>query len=120
MKTYLFDFDGTLVDSMPSFISAVLKELDRHNCKYSSDIISIITPLGFNGTADYFIKTFNLKLTTEELVENFKNNMASDYFYHIPAKNTITDNTSLKAMSIHTLTTLVKISFQSINILLKT
>ena len=89
MKTYLFDFDGTLVDSMPSFISAVLKELDRYNCKYSSDIINIITPLGFNGTADYFIKTFNLKLTTEELVENFKNNMASDYFYHIPAKNNV-------------------------------
>lgn len=97
MKTYLFDFDGTLVDSMPSFISAVLKELDRYNCRYSSDIINVITPLGFIGTADYFIKTFNLDITTDKLVENFKNNMAIDYFYHIPAKrNVITTLKKLK------------------------
>jgi beta-phosphoglucomutase-like phosphatase (HAD superfamily) len=52
MKTYLFDFDGTLVDSMPTFISGVLKELDKNNCVYGEDIIKIITPLGFNGTAE--------------------------------------------------------------------
>ena len=26
--TYLFDFDGTLVDSMPTFVSAMLRILD--------------------------------------------------------------------------------------------
>ena len=98
MKTYLFDFDGTLVDSMPSFISAVLKELDRYNCKYGNDIINAITPLGFVGTADYCIKIFNLSVTTEQLVEDFKNNMTSDYFYHIPAKsNVISTLKQLKA-----------------------
>ena len=30
MSTYLFDFDGTLVDSMPVFISAMLKILDEN------------------------------------------------------------------------------------------
>ena len=39
MKTYLFDFDGTLVDSMPSFIAGVLKVLDEHSLKYNDDII---------------------------------------------------------------------------------
>ena len=58
MKTYLFDFDGTLVDSLPSFAAGVIKELDKNNCQYNDDIIKIITPLGFAGTADYFIKTF--------------------------------------------------------------
>ena len=87
MKTYLFDFDGTLVDSMPSFVSGVLRELDKTNCKYDNDIIKIITPLGFAGTADYFIKTFNLKITVEDLVKAFKENMKDEYFYNIPAKN---------------------------------
>ena len=89
MKTYLFDFDGTLVDSMPSFIAGVLKELDKNNCQYNDDIIKIITPLGFAGTADYFIKTFGLDLSIEELVSAFKNNIADDYFYNIPAKSSV-------------------------------
>ena len=89
MKTYLFDFDGTLVDSMPSFIAGVLKVLDEHSIKYNDDIIKIITPLGFLGTAEYFIKEFNLNYGGEELVEIFKANMRDEYFYRIPAKNNV-------------------------------
>ena len=89
MKTYLFDFDGTLVDSMPFYIGGVLSELDKNNCKYSEDIIKIITPLGLFGTSEYFIKTFGLNIGIEELVETFKNNMANDYFYSIPAKSNV-------------------------------
>ncbi len=89
MKTYLFDFDGTLVDSMPYFISGVLKELDKANCKYGDDLIKIITPLGFAGTADYFIKTFGLNITVEDLVQAFKDNMTNAYFYNIPAKSNV-------------------------------
>lgn len=91
MKTYLFDFDGTLVDSMPFYIGGILSELDKNNCKYGEDIIKIITPLGLFGTAEYFIKTFGLNIGIEELVETFKNNMANDYFYSIPAKSNVID-----------------------------
>ena len=89
MKTYLFDFDGTLVDSMPSFIAGVLKELDKKGCKYSDDIIKIITPLGLIGTADYFINSFNLDISIDNLVQAFKDNMENDYFYNIPAKSNV-------------------------------
>ena len=30
MKTYLFDFDGTLVDSMPTYVSVMLRILDEN------------------------------------------------------------------------------------------
>ena len=53
---YLFDFDGTLVDSMPTFIAVMLRILDENNIKYEDDIIKIITPLGYAGTAGYFRK----------------------------------------------------------------
>ena len=55
-NTYLFDFDGTLVNSMPSFVSVMLRILDENNIKYEDDIVKIITPLGYAVTAEYFKK----------------------------------------------------------------
>ena len=89
MKTYLFDFDGTLVDSMPYYIKGVLKFLDDNKIKYDEDIIKTVTPLGFGGTADYFIRRFGLKISESQIAEEIKNNMAFDYFYRIPAKNNV-------------------------------
>ena len=43
MNTYLFDFDGTLVDSMPTFSGLMIRILNEHNIKYGDDIIKIIT-----------------------------------------------------------------------------
>ena len=51
---YLFDFDGTLVDSMPAYIDVVLKILDENNIKYEKDIIKTITPLGYICKAKYY------------------------------------------------------------------
>ena len=36
-KTYLFDFDGTLVDSMPTFTAVMLKILNENNIKYDEN-----------------------------------------------------------------------------------
>ena len=55
MKTYLFDFDGTLVDSMPTYGALMIRILNESGIEYPSNIIKIITPLGFIGTAEYFI-----------------------------------------------------------------
>ena len=65
--TYLFDFDGTLVDSMPTFVSVMLRILDDYGKEYDSDIVKTITPLGYQGTADYF-RTLGINATSEELV----------------------------------------------------
>ena len=89
METYLFDFDGTLVDSMPSYVSGVLKILDENKVKYDKDIVKIITPLGFEGAAKYFLKTFGLSISVEDLVKKMKDNVVEDYFYHIPAKSNV-------------------------------
>ena len=55
MKTYLFDFDGTLVDSMPTYVSSMLRILDENHIPYEKDIVKVITPLGMAGTAEYYI-----------------------------------------------------------------
>ena len=54
---YLFDFDGTLVDSMPTFISSMLRILDENGIQYDDSLIKTITPLGLDGTASYYIDT---------------------------------------------------------------
>ena len=88
-KFYLFDFDGTLVNSMPSYIKGMLRILDEAGVKYEKDIIKIITPLGFVGTAEYFIKNFGLKATKEELLIKMEEYIKDDYFYIIPAKSNV-------------------------------
>ena len=85
-KYYLFDFDGTLVDSMPTFVSAMLRVLDENGISYGSDIIKIITPLGLNGTAEYYIDQMGIKLSKEQLMGIMKDYMMDAYFHTIPAK----------------------------------
>ncbi len=87
-NTYLFDFDGTLVDSMPAFISVMLRILDENNVKYGDDIIKIITPLGYGGTARYFIES-GLNMAEDELIELMNKYAYDEYKYNIPAKKNV-------------------------------
>ena len=95
METYLFDFDGTLVDSMPSYISVMLRILDEENIKYGNDIIKTITPLGFKGTAEYYQK-LGVSLSTEELGRKMGSYAIHEYTYNIPAKQNV--ETALKEL----------------------
>ena len=84
--SYLFDFDGTLVDSMPTFISAMLRILDENQIAYEESIIKTITPLGLHGTAQYYIDNMGLEMSKEQLTGKMKEYMLDAYFYTIPAK----------------------------------
>ena len=88
MKYYLFDFDGTLVDSMPSFISVMLRILDENGIEYGEDIIKTITPLGYAGTARYYIE-LGVPMTEGELIGKMNEYALDDYAYRIPAKNNV-------------------------------
>ena len=65
--SYLFDFDGTLVDSMPNYVATMLRILDENQISYPADIVKIITPLGSGGTARYFIEQLGMKMELEKL-----------------------------------------------------
>ncbi len=90
-KYYLFDFDGTLVDSMPTYVFAMLKILDDNNIKYNKDITKTITPLGLDGTADYFLNILGLKISKNELILLMKEYMCDAYFNTIPAKENVAE-----------------------------
>ncbi len=90
MKNYLFDFDGTLVDSMPTYVSAMLRILDENGVAYGDDIVKIITPLGLKGTADYYL-TLGVRMSKEEMLGKMLEYMTEAYETTIEAKPCVID-----------------------------
>lgn len=88
MKAYLFDFDGTLVDSMPAYAATMIRILEENHVDYPADIIKIITPLGYIGTADYFVQ-LGLKKTKEEIIDIITSYLIQEYHHNIPAKSNV-------------------------------
>ena len=92
-QAYLFDFDGTLVDSMPTFVSVMLRILDDYGIAYGNDIVKTITPLGYHGTAEYY-RTLGISATSEELVQKMNEDAFDQYAYNIPSKATVPETLS--------------------------
>ena len=88
MKKYLFDFDGTLVDSMPTFVNVMLTYLYNHNIKYNNDIVQIITPLGYEGCAKYFV-SLGIKKQVVDVIKELKDLALYEYKYNILAKDNV-------------------------------
>lgn len=87
-KAYLFDFDGTLVDSMPTFVAVMLRILDEYGIKYSNDIVKIITPLGYQGTAKYY-QELGISLPVNDIVALMNKYAIEEYTYVIQAKENV-------------------------------
>ena len=90
MNTYLFDFDGTLVDSMPTYASLMLNLLKEYNIPHTPDIIKTTTPLGYRGTAELFHR-MGLPLPVEEIVSIMTRRAVETYTFHVPAKAHVPD-----------------------------
>ena len=88
-EIYLFDFDGTLVASMPTYVGVMLRILDENNIQYGDDIIKIITPLGFLNTAKYFREVLGMDLPVDDIVDLMRKYATHEYTYNIPAKSNV-------------------------------
>ena len=91
---FLFDFDGTLVDSMPTFANAMIKVLEDNGIDYPDDIVKILTPLGYQGAADYYIK-MGVNAPREEIVKEMQKYALHEYTYTVPAKENVVDTLKL-------------------------
>ena len=89
-KCYLFDFDGTLVDSMPTFVSVMLRILDENKITYGDDIVKIITPLGYKGTAAYF-RELGLDMQEDDIVSRMNEYALAEYKNSIQAKRGVAE-----------------------------
>lgn len=84
--SYLFDFDGTLVDSMPHYVATMLRILEENRISYPDDIVRIITPLGAGGAARYFIEQLGLNMEVDQVRELMGKYILDAYVHTIPAK----------------------------------
>ena len=84
-EAYIFDMDGTLVDSVYALDNGTKGFLDEMGVKYPDNIVEIITPLGYEGAAKY-IQSLGVDKTVDELMQMMKNAMIGEYENNIPAK----------------------------------
>ncbi len=86
MKTYLFDFDGTLVDSMPTYTENILHMFDIAGMEAPDDIIKTATPLGLIGVTKYFTEELGMPIPADEMLAEFHRFAIAAYENTIPAK----------------------------------
>ena len=85
-NVYIFDLDGTLVDSMPTGVGIVLGFLDEKEIAYPDDIVTTLTPLGYKGSAKYIADHLTGGYQVEQIYEYFKAETLRAYGETIPLK----------------------------------
>lgn len=85
-KVYIFDFDGTLVDSMPFWGGKMLTILNEQGVDYPDNIVSVFTPLGDLGTANYMRDVLGVTLLVDEILRRMDENATPKYRDEIPLK----------------------------------
>ncbi len=86
-KAYLFDLDGTLVDSMTDgWVKMLYGYLDDRSISYPPDLVKNVIALGFVGIAAYYKQHFPLREREEEIVASFVSSLKHRYEKDIAAK----------------------------------
>lgn len=88
-RIWLFDLDGTLIDSMPTGMDVVLQFLDEKGVSYPDNLIEMVTPLGYQGAAKYYAENMGLSMTEEEIFSVFLQRIRREYGENIPLKSTV-------------------------------
>ncbi len=85
-KIFMFDLDGTLVNSMPSFSKVILQTAENEKITYPDDLVKIVTPIGYEKTAEYFI-SLGAKSSKEEILKYIKQTLYVEYSQNIKLKD---------------------------------
>ena len=70
---------------MPTYAAMMLGILREQNVAHDEDIIKIITPLGYRGTAAYFVQ-LGMQMAQEEIAAMMTARAVEAYTHHVPAK----------------------------------
>ena len=85
-KGYLFDLDGTLLDSMGVWEQIDVDFLTRRNIPVPEDYAQAIAPMGFRRAAEYTIARFGFSQSPEEIMEEWHQMAVEQYAHHLSRK----------------------------------
>ena len=86
MKTYIFDLDGTLWDSMGLWSDIDVKFLSKRGLSVPPDYVDKINALGNAEGAKYTVERFNLPDTPEDLMREWHDMAISAYTHDVKLK----------------------------------
>ena len=89
-KVCVFDLDGTLVDSMPSFQRGILSILDDAGIPYGPDMVQIVTPLGYTKSAELYV-TMGVQDSVENIVSRVEERLVKEYAENVFLKPGVGD-----------------------------
>ena len=83
---YVFDLDGTLVDSMPYFTKGMLSIAEDAGIEYDGTLIKILTPLGYVKGAEYYVNELGVRDTVDNIVSKIQSRLLYEYSNNIFTK----------------------------------
>ena len=90
ITAYLFDLDGTLVDSMTDGWVKMLREfVTSKGGTFTPDLVKDLIALGLQGGGAFFKKEFGLQESVDEIVAELVANLQEKYEKEIPAKESV-------------------------------
>lgn len=86
MKGYLFDLDGTLIQSMHVWEDAVLRLFERlHLTMDIDEARDVFSAMKFSEVLDAIVARFQLDLSSKQLYDMVIHDVRDQYEHHIPA-----------------------------------
>ncbi len=85
-KAFIFDFDGTLADSMWVWSEVDKEFARRRGLDFTKEDSEIIAALGFEGTAKWLLERFGLDESVDDLIAEWYAIAADSYAHDVPLK----------------------------------
>ena len=86
IKGYIFDLDGTIIDSMPLWYNVDRIFLSEHGITAPENISEIVKKMTVEQSSKYFLDTFKLKVSQQQIIDRIEQIVAENYKYTIPLK----------------------------------
>ena len=86
----IFDFDGTLVDSMPTWAGVHIKMLEDCGIAVPDGFVEMITPLG-NINASKHTISLGVDMQLDEYLDKISKTLYYEYLHNIPLKKNVSE-----------------------------